>query len=87
MPRSRSCVPMAPPPPSRCNIQWFPARRQPAVNYNPVNGTLTFGIGETNKIINVPLVENNLVQGTVSMSVVLSNPTPGASCLPRQSPR
>jgi uncharacterized delta-60 repeat protein len=58
-----------------------PGTAQPAVNYTAITGTLSFGIGETNKTIILPLTENNLVQGTVNMSVVLTNPTPGVILL------
>ncbi|MEI9961773.1 MAG: Calx-beta domain-containing protein [Limisphaerales bacterium] len=56
----------------------IPGTAQPAINYTPVSGTLTFGNGEIVKAITVPLADNNLVQGTVSLSVLLSNPTGGA---------
>jgi hypothetical protein len=48
------------------------------VNYNSVSGWLTFLNDETVKTILVPLVANNLVQGPVTFSVLLSNPTGGA---------
>ena len=46
-----------------------------------VSGSVTFGAGETVKTIPVPLVTNNLVQGPVSFSVVLTNPTGGATLI------
>ena len=55
-----------------------PDTAQPTVNYTAVTGTLTFGDGETTKTIAVPLVDNNLVQGTMRLAVVLSNPTGGS---------
>jgi uncharacterized delta-60 repeat protein len=51
----------------------MPGTAQPSVNYTTVSGTLTFHQGETNHTILVPLVDNNIVQGTVSLSVVLTN--------------
>ena len=60
------------------SYQTVPGTAQPAVNYTTVNGTLTFGDGETSKVVAIPLIDNNLVQGPVSLSVVLSNPTGGA---------
>ena len=55
-----------------------PGTAQPNINYDYTSGTLTFANGETSKIISIPIDENTLVQGTVSFSVVLSNPTGGA---------
>jgi uncharacterized delta-60 repeat protein len=55
-----------------------PGTAQPSINYDTTSGTLTFGNGETSKIISIPLDENSLVQGPVTLSVVLSNPTGGA---------
>lgn len=50
-----------------------PGTAQPGVNYTAVSGTLTFNSGDTTKTISVPLVNNSLVQGTVSLSVALTN--------------
>ena len=58
-----------------------PGTALPSVNYNSVSGSLTFGDGETVKTILVPLVTNNLVQPPVNFSVVLSNPTGGATLI------
>ena len=51
----------------------------PGVDYVPTNGTVTFGDGVTNQVIAVPLINNGLAQGPVTVSVVLSNPTGGAT--------
>jgi hypothetical protein len=51
----------------------------PGVNYTTTSGTLTFNDGDMTKTFAVPLVDNNLVQGTVNLSVILSNPTGGAT--------
>ena len=53
----------------------------PGVNYTTTAGTLTFGNGETVKTFVVPLLENNVVQGPVTLSLMLSNATGGASLL------
>jgi len=42
---------------------------------------LTFNNGDTAKTFAVPLLTNNLVQGPVNLSVVLSNPTGGATLI------
>ena len=51
----------------------------PGVDYAPTNGILTFGDGVTNQIIAVPLIPNNLVQGPVTLAVMLTNATGGAT--------
>jgi uncharacterized delta-60 repeat protein len=61
--------------------QTSPGTAQPGINYTAVTGTLTFGSGETTKSIVVPLVDNNLVQGVVNLTVFLKNPTGGATLL------
>ena len=58
-----------------------PGTAQPGLNYTTVSGPLTFGNGEISKNIMVPLVDNNVVQGPVSLSVVLSNPTGNATLI------
>ena len=58
-----------------------PGTALPGVNYVTTTGTLTFNNGDTSKTIMVPLVNNNLVQGSVNLSVVLSNPTGGAALI------
>ncbi|MGN6554048.1 MAG: Calx-beta domain-containing protein, partial [Verrucomicrobiota bacterium] len=51
------------------------------VNYFTANGSLNFIDGQTNRTFTVPLIDNSLVQGGVSFSVQLSNPTAGALLL------
>jgi len=51
----------------------------PGLNYVTTSGTLTFGSGVTSESVVVPLVNSSIVQGPVSLSVVLSNPTGGAT--------
>jgi hypothetical protein len=46
-----------------------------------VSGSFTFYIGETTKTIVVPLKDNDFVQGPVSLSVVLSNPSTNATLI------
>jgi hypothetical protein len=58
-----------------------PGTAFPGINYNSVNGTLTFNDGDTIKTLAVPLVNNPSVQGPVSFSVLLSNPTGGATLI------
>jgi hypothetical protein len=58
-----------------------PGTAQPGVNYTAISGTLTFDNGDTTKTITVPLVDNNLVQGTVNLSVVLTNVSVGATLI------
>ena len=53
----------------------------PGVNYTTTSGTLTFNNGDTAKNFAVPLLTNNLVQGPVYLSVMLSNPTGGATLI------
>jgi len=53
----------------------------PGENYITTSGTLTFNDGDTTKTFSVPLVDNNFVQGTVNLSVILSNPTGGATLI------
>lgn len=48
------------------------------LKYAAVSGTLTFGAGETNKAIAVPILNNGLVDGDKIFRVILSNPTAGA---------
>ena len=56
-----------------------PGTAQPGLNYVTTINTLTFGSGDTMKLAAVPLVNNNIAQAPVSLSVVLSNPTGGAT--------
>lgn len=46
--------------------------------YTAVSDTLTFGAGETNKVVVVPILNNGLVDGTKNFRVILSNPNGGA---------
>ena len=56
-----------------------PMTAVPDVNYHPVSGTITFAGGDTNKTFQIPLVENSIAQGPVTVGVVLSSPTGGAT--------
>jgi uncharacterized delta-60 repeat protein len=44
----------------------------PGVNYTAASGPVGFNDGQTNAAISVPLLNNNLVEGPVTLSVVLS---------------
>lgn len=48
------------------------------VNYLPTEGTLTFGQGETLKTFAVTIINNTLVEGNKTVSLLLSNPSEGA---------
>ena len=54
---------------------------QPGVDYGAVNGTVTFNDGDTSENIAVPIINNTAVQGSVNLSVIISNPSGGASLL------
>lgn len=52
---------------------------QPGLNYSPVNGTLTFESGQTNKSFLIPILDNTTVEPDKVFGLVLSNPGgPGA---------
>jgi hypothetical protein len=53
----------------------------PGVNYITTSSSLSFNDGDTTKTFIVPLVDNNIVQGTVNLSVILSNPSGGATLI------
>jgi len=53
----------------------------PDVNYASTNGVLAFADGELSKTIYVPILQDHVVRGNVSFSVVLSNPSRGATIL------
>jgi hypothetical protein len=43
------------------------------VDFTPVNVTLTFAPGESSKVVNIPIINDDMVEPTESFSVVLSN--------------
>lgn len=61
------------------NYNTVPGTALPGANYVTSSGILTFGSGETSKNVVIPLVNNNIAQPPVSLSVVLSNPSGGAT--------
>jgi uncharacterized delta-60 repeat protein len=61
------------------NYATVPGTAVPGVNYVTTSGTLSLGDGITSRTIAVPLVDNNIVQGPVNLSVVLSNPGGGST--------
>src|SRR5262249_22428647 len=48
------------------------------LKYTAVSGPLPFGTNETSKVIAVPILNNNVVDGVKNFRVILSNPTGGA---------
>jgi hypothetical protein len=48
------------------------------VDYTTTSGTLVFNNGETSKSISIPIVDNNIPEGSHSFTISLSNPTGGA---------
>ncbi|MCX6903380.1 MAG: hypothetical protein NTW03_07860, partial [Verrucomicrobia bacterium] len=55
-----------------------PGTATPILDYAPVAGTLTFPPGTNSQAIYVPIVEDNLVEGDETFTVVLANVTGGA---------
>ena len=62
----------------------IPGTAQPGVSYVNTSGSVTFNNGATSETVPIPLVQNNLVLGTVNFSVLLSLPpsTNGALLIP-----
>jgi len=56
-----------------------PGTATPGINYSTASGTVTFNDGQTNATFTVPIINNNLAIGPVYLSVILANPTGGAS--------
>ncbi|MEO0836137.1 MAG: Calx-beta domain-containing protein, partial [Cyanobacteria bacterium J06642_3] len=48
-------------------------------DYQGQSGTLTFADGETSKIVSIPILEDNLVEGSENFSVSINNATGGAT--------
>jgi uncharacterized delta-60 repeat protein len=51
----------------------------PGTHYVTTSNTVTFADGVTNRTISIPIIDNNIISPPVSFSVVLSNPTGGAT--------
>ncbi|NBV23529.1 MAG: hypothetical protein EBS05_16620, partial [Proteobacteria bacterium] len=49
------------------------------VRYQGTNGILTFGDGETTKFFNVPLIDDDIVNGNQTVALGLFNPTGGVA--------
>lgn len=47
-------------------------------DYIPRLGTLTFNPGETSKILTIPILDDDFVEGTETVQIALSNPSNGA---------
>jgi hypothetical protein len=50
----------------------------PGSDYTPVSGTLTFAAGETTKTFAVPILDDNVFEGSETVGLTLSAPTNGA---------
>lgn len=48
-------------------------------DYTATSGTLNFGVGQTSATFNVPILDDNLVEGNETFNVALSSPTNGAT--------
>jgi hypothetical protein len=48
------------------------------VKYTASSGTLNFGLGETNKLIAGPILNNGFVEGAKTFQIALSNPSSGS---------
>ncbi len=62
-----------------------PVTATPGADYQPVSGTLTFSDGETSKAINIPILDDTLVEGNEFFTIILSNPQGGAQLSPATS--
>ena len=51
------------------------------LDYAAVSGTVTFNDGETSQTISIPIIEDNLVEGSETFSFTIDNATGGASLL------
>ncbi len=47
-------------------------------DYIPTQGTLTFNAGETTKTLTIPILNDDLVEGTETVQIALANPSNGA---------
>ena len=63
------------------SFNTVPGTALPGVNYATASGSVTFNAGQSNAVIAVPIITNYLAEGPVSLSVVLSNPTGGATLI------
>jgi len=71
-----------------CSVGYFTTTNGTAVvgtDYYPTNGTITFNAGETNKVISVPIVNNNLFEGNRTIGVSLTNAVGTALYAPSNS--
>lgn len=51
----------------------------PGVDYSSASGTLTFAVGEATKSIQVPILDDGMVEGDETFNVTLSNPSVSAT--------
>src|SRR5207249_1054415 len=61
------------------NYMTVPGTALPGLKYTTTTGALTFANGETTKTFNVPILEENQVEGNQTFSLLLSNATGGAT--------
>lgn len=61
------------------NYQTFAGTATENADYTGASGVLTFSAGQTQKTITVQILNDNLIESTESFSIVLSNPSDGAS--------
>lgn len=54
-------------------VPCVPQTNNPACRFTMVTNTVTFGVGETNKIVLVPINNNNVVNGDQTVQLALSN--------------
>jgi len=54
-------------------------------DYTATNGTLNFAVGQTSATFNVPILDDNLVEGNETFNVTLTGPTNGATLGAQQS--
>ena len=47
-------------------------------DYTSMSGTLVFNDGETSKLISIPIIDDNIPEGSQFLTISLSNPTGGA---------
>jgi uncharacterized repeat protein (TIGR01451 family)/uncharacterized delta-60 repeat protein len=61
------------------DFSTIPGTATPGLKYLSTNGTMNFGDGEVAKSFAVPILEENQVEGTEFLSLLLGNATGGAS--------
>jgi uncharacterized delta-60 repeat protein/uncharacterized repeat protein (TIGR01451 family) len=62
-------------------FRTVPGTATPGVKYVTTNGVLSFADGQTNQTFTVPIIDNNIADGNLSFSLVISNATGGANII------